>query len=65
MVLAYHQHRVMIRRFQDQDFYEGARAAMIDKDKKPSLKPATIEEIDQDMVEIYFSKLEEKEELVL
>ena len=80
MMLAYHQlkegqtsqaaahvveHRVMTRRFQDQDFYEGVRAALIDKDQKPSWKPATIEEISQDMVERYFSKLEDKEELVI
>jgi enoyl-CoA hydratase/carnithine racemase len=36
------------------DFYEGIRAAVIDKDRTPHWQPATLEEVDASMVGNYF-----------
>lgn len=37
-----------------QDFYEGVRSVLIDKDHAPKWVPATLEEVSQEMVESYF-----------
>jgi len=80
MMLAFHQlkegkptlaealiveHRLMTRRFEDPDFYEGVRAALIDKDQNPVWKADSIKEISKDLVEGYFSKLEPEQDLVI
>ena len=49
-------HRLMSQRFQDPDFYEGVRAALIDKDGNPSWSPKTQEEVDEAAIEKYFAK---------
>jgi enoyl-CoA hydratase/carnithine racemase len=36
------------------DFYEGVRALLIDKDRKPRWEPATLETVDDAMLESYF-----------
>lgn len=59
------EHRLMTRRFQDPDFYEGVRAALIDKDHSPKWKPEDSKSISNEEVENYFSKLEHGKELVL
>lgn len=47
---------VLVKHFmQGQDFYEGVRALLIDKDKTPTWHPATLAEISDDMVGAYFS----------
>lgn len=38
------------------DFYEGVRALLIDKDKKPHWHPERLEEVDEHMVEDYFTR---------
>ena len=40
------------------DFYEGVRAALIDKDRSPKWNPSTLQEVTPDMVATYFEKLE-------
>lgn len=39
------------------DFYEGVRAALIDKDKKPQWQPPTIALVTSDVVDDYFKPL--------
>ena len=43
------------RMLEQKDFYEGIRAAIIDKDKNPQWKPATLSEITHKMVTEYFA----------
>ncbi len=37
------------------DFFEGVRAAVIDKDRRPAWRPATLADVDQTMVDSYFA----------
>ncbi len=39
------------------DFYEGVRAALVDKDQKPVWQPATLAEVTDAMVDGYFASL--------
>ena len=43
------------------DFYEGVRAALVDKDQKPRWQPASLAEIDDQAAEAYFASLGERE----
>jgi len=43
------------------DFYEGIRAALVDKDGNPKWSPATLEEVTDAIVESHFEELGEKE----
>lgn len=57
------EYRILNRMLAGGDFYEGIRAAIIDKDAKPIWQPATIEKVDPVAVEAYFAPL--AEEIVL
>jgi len=59
------EYRLVTRCCQDKDFYEGVRAALIDRDNKPGWVPSTLEEVTKDKVDWYFSQLGESEELIL
>ncbi|CAL4980208.1 unnamed protein product [Urochloa decumbens] len=41
------------------DFFEGCRAILIDKDQKPMWMPPRLEQVDDDTVEQYFSRIDD------
>ncbi|MBX3575602.1 MAG: enoyl-CoA hydratase/isomerase family protein [Rhizobiaceae bacterium] len=49
--------RIVNRMLAGHDFYEGIRAAIIDKDGTPRWRPATIEAVDSSDIERYFEPL--------
>ena len=49
--------RILNRMLQGQDFYEGIRAALVDKDSKPLWRPATLDEVDPNEIDAYFVPL--------
>ncbi len=49
--------RILKRMLAGHDFYEGIRAALIDKGTKPEWRPATLEEVDPHVIEAYFAPL--------
>jgi enoyl-CoA hydratase len=55
------EYRLTQRFMAGHDFYEGVRAALIDKDQKPRWDPATLPEATEAMVDGYFAPLEEGE----
>jgi enoyl-CoA hydratase len=57
--------RIVSRVVNGQDFYEGVRAAIIDKDQRPAWRPATLDEIDDAEIEQQFAPLPEDLELHL
>jgi len=53
--------RIVLRLLEGTDFYEGVRAALIDKDNKPQWSKKGLEDVDDQLVSSFFSPLEEKE----
>lgn len=53
--------RIVNRMLERHDFYEGIRAAVIDKGSMPQWRPATLEEIDDAAIEAYFAPLGDEE----
>jgi len=43
------------------DFYEGVRAMLIDRDRKPQWRPATLAEVTHNMVDAYFAPIGDRE----
>jgi enoyl-CoA hydratase len=43
------------------DFYEGVRAMLIDRDRKPRWQPATLAEVSEEMIDAYFAPIGERE----
>ncbi|KAD4179948.1 hypothetical protein E3N88_28539 [Mikania micrantha] len=55
----------LLRRTVNNDFYEGPRAMMIDKDKKPQWSPSKAELVSEEMVSKCFSMIEDEDWLPL
>lgn len=53
--------RITNRMLVNHDFYEGIRAALIDKSHAPAWKPGSLEEVDPVEIEAYFAPLGEEE----
>lgn len=49
--------RILNRMLQGQDFYEGIRAALVDKDSKPLWRPAALDAVDPTEIDAYFAPL--------
>ncbi|XP_022856166.1 probable 3-hydroxyisobutyryl-CoA hydrolase 2 [Olea europaea var. sylvestris] len=45
----------------NKDFFEGCRAILLDKDKNPKWEPAKLEQVTEDMVDRYFSKINDED----
>jgi enoyl-CoA hydratase len=50
-------YRLASRFMQGHDFYEGVRAALIDRDHAPKWRPATLADVTKSMVDAYFAPL--------
>ena len=50
-------YRLACRFLDGQDFYEGVRAALIDKDNAPRWQPARLDDVTPAMVEDYFASM--------
>ncbi|XP_076311590.1 3-hydroxyisobutyryl-CoA hydrolase, mitochondrial-like isoform X2 [Tachypleus tridentatus] len=58
------EYRISQRFVKNQDFLEGVRAFLIDKDNKPVWMPPTVEEVSDSVLKSYFAALPEDKELV-
>lgn len=52
------EYRIVSRMVDTPDFYEGVRAAVIDKDQSPNWSPAALAQVDEARVAAYFAPLE-------
>ena len=50
--------RILNRMLAGHDFYEGIRAAVIDKDGKPQWRPPSLDEVSAEAVDAYFAPLD-------
>jgi len=55
------EYRILRRILPEQDFYEGIRAAIIDKDGAPQWQPSSLTDVDLNTIELHFSSLGEQE----
>lgn len=53
--------RIVIGCMRNNDFREGVRALLVDKDNSPKWQPATLEEVSKDYLESFFQPLGEYE----
>lgn len=51
------EYRAALAAFRTDDFREGVRAAVIDKDRKPKWSPAFMEDVTSEMIEPYFAAI--------
>jgi enoyl-CoA hydratase len=50
-------YRLAVRCLEAHDFYEGVRAALIDKDHKPNWRPAALSDVSEALIQAYFAPL--------
>jgi enoyl-CoA hydratase len=55
------EYRLTQHMMRGHDFYEGVRAALVDKDQQPRWRPASLAEVSDAMVDAYFAPLGEDE----
>jgi len=55
------EYRILNRMLAGHDFYEGIRAAIVDKDRRPKWRPARIEDLAAADIDAYFADLGERE----
>ncbi len=55
------EYRILVRMLAGHDFYEGIRAAIVDKDRQPKWRPARIDDVGQAEVDAYFAPLGKRE----
>ena len=53
--------RIMARMMETRDFYEGVRAALIDKDQKPRWNPDRLDKVSESDIDRFFAPLDEDE----
>jgi enoyl-CoA hydratase len=53
--------RIMARMMEGHDFYEGVRAALIDKDQSPRWLPPRLDMVSESEIERFFSPLDDEE----
>jgi enoyl-CoA hydratase len=53
--------RIMARMMGGHDFYEGVRAALIDKDQAPRWRPARLEDVSENGIDRFFAPMGERE----
>ncbi len=58
------EYRLSQRAMAAHDFYEGIRALLVDKDKTPLWRPASLRDVSPEMVEAYFAPLEDRDLLL-
>jgi enoyl-CoA hydratase/carnithine racemase len=56
--------RMILRCISENDFKEGVRALLIDKDNTPYWQPSKLDEVPPDLVNKYFQPLEERELII-
>ena len=56
LIMEYRMSQAFMR--QHSDFYEGIRAALIDKDRSPKWNPSSVELVTDEMIDAYFAPME-------
>jgi enoyl-CoA hydratase len=56
-----HEYRAALEVFASQDFVEGIRAAIVDKDRNPKWSPSRIEDVTPEIVDAYFAPRVDRE----
>lgn len=57
------EYRIALQFLTQYDFYEGIRAAIVDKDQQPKWQPHRLHEVTDEYVDSFFEPLDESEEL--
>ena len=52
------EYRMVQNCLESEDFFEGVRAMLVDKDRTPNWKPSKIEAVDNDRVNNFFKTLD-------